>query len=180
MEPIWNYAQSLTSEESEKIIRASNINPRDRFVPPIKYGLVLKVIDGDTIKIASVIFPNVVSVFNVRLKRIDAPELTSKKKWQKQAAHYIKDKLQDMLQDKMVELEDVTLDKYGRVLAEVKFGEINVSTWLLKSGFAINYKSKKRIGKINWRKKVTDARAADRAASQPSPEENDIQFDFAA
>ena len=129
------------------------------FVPPITSGKVIKVYDGDTITIVSKLpYPeSLLYKFRVRLARINAPELktqelkTQELKTQKLKTQELKapvsiealnsrDFLASMVLDKTVELKSVRTDKYGRILAEVYYDNINMSDLLLEKGYAVVYK----------------------------------------
>ena len=108
------------------------------FIPPIKEGKVIKVYDGDTITIAAVLFDTAYR-FPVRLFGIDCPELKGSSPEEKQRAIKARDDLSEMVLGKMVRLENVTTEKYGRLLAEVYLGDINLSTWMLEKKHAYPY-----------------------------------------
>lgn len=90
------------------------------YKPFIKFGKVVKVYDGDTVTVATLIKgdPHIYK-FSVRLARIDAPELRTRNDVEKKAAIIVRDRLDEFIGGKMVCLENVGYDKYGRILAEV-------------------------------------------------------------
>jgi endonuclease YncB( thermonuclease family) len=108
------------------------------FIPPIQYGKVVKVYDGDTIHIAAPLFESIYR-FKIRLRKIDAPEKNSKDMYTKQAAEIATNLLVDKVMDKIIWLENVAYDKYGRILANIKVDDEDVSDWLLNSGWVKNY-----------------------------------------
>ena len=107
---------------------------------------------------AAPLFDGVVSRFKVRLARIDTPELRTKDEWEKRAGVIARDILNERIGDKVVELESVSYDKYGRILAEVICGGINVNDWLLDSGWACPYggSGDKMAKKTDWKHKVLE------------------------
>ena len=147
-------SSSLTAETIESIIEASNLNEIKYFIPPIRYGKVIKVYDGDTIHIATVVFNDVISKFRVRINGVDTPELRSSDPVQKQAAYTIRDLLHQKIFGKMIELLNVKYDKYGRILADIVLIEenLNISQWLLESGYAAIYNGKGCKQKIDFQK----------------------------
>jgi len=104
------------------------------FVPPITRGRVIKVYDGDTITIVNYL-PNTEAPlyrFSVRLLGIDCPEMKTSDSNEHKVAIIARDKLSDLILHKIVELKNVSKDKYGRILAYVWYRRINTSEWLLK------------------------------------------------
>jgi endonuclease YncB( thermonuclease family) len=111
------------------------------FVPPIQSGYVIKVYDGDTFTIASKL-PYSTSPtyrFNVRLSKIDCAELKTSDKKQKKKAIEAKDALVSLIYGKKVYLRNVQTEKYGRLLADVYIGKVNVNQYMLDNKFAEPY-----------------------------------------
>lgn len=140
--------QCCSSEEPElrRVRRATEgVEEKScaKYVVPIRFARVLRVYDGDTIFIASLL-PHSKEVyrFPVRIARVDAPELRTRNPEEKAAAVVSRDALHALLHGACVELRDVSYDKYGRLLAEVWHGDINVSDWLLSRGLAVPYDGK--------------------------------------
>ena len=130
------------------------------FVPCVKYGKVIKVYDGDTIVIACK-FPSLeedkLYRFHVRLNGIDTPELKSKNEEEKEVSMMIQQKLYDLIFGKMVMLENVKTDKYGRLLADVLVqngSSLNVNNWLLENNYAVVYSGKTKNPPKSWKKFV--------------------------
>ena len=110
------FCDCLTKTDDDII----NSKDYDFFIPPIKNGLVSKVYDGDTITIISSIpgFKNKTKYkFSVRLSNIDCPELRSKNVQEKEIAIIARDQLKDLILDKMVYLENISIEKYGRLFS---------------------------------------------------------------
>ena len=122
------------------------------FVPPIQYGKVIKVYDGDTITIASVL-PNTTEPiyrFSIRLNGIDTPEIRGKTQEEKELAIQVRDALTDKIYGKMVELRNVGNEKYGRVLAEIYLDGENINQWLVDENFAVAYDGGKKHRPASW------------------------------
>ena len=122
------------------------------FVPPITRGRVIKVYDGDTITIATKLpYPrSPLYRFSVRLLGIDTPEIKTKDKNENKTALIAREKLSKKILNEIVELKDLGIDKYGRVLAYVYYNGRNLSNWLIKQRLAVAYDGgTKRIIK-NW------------------------------
>lgn len=81
---------------------------------------VTRVIDGDTFRTSS-------RKHSVRLANVDAPE-----KGRKGGAKATK-QLKSLIQGKKVEVNTVARDTYGRAVAKVKRGRINVNKAMTKS-----------------------------------------------
>jgi micrococcal nuclease len=120
------------------------------FIPPITFGKVVKVYDGDTITIASKL-PNNSQVyrFSVRLSGIDCPEIKTKDKKEKELAIQARDYLSRLIMNQYVYLENVKTEKYGRMLADVIYKDMNVSDYLISLKLAVPYKGGKKTD-ITW------------------------------
>jgi endonuclease YncB( thermonuclease family) len=131
------------------------------FIPPVTKGRVIKVYDGDTITIATTLkykknFFKTISQkyrFNVRLAGIDCAEIRTQNEDEKKVAHFSKYKLSELILNKKVRLNDVKLDKYGRLLAYVIYDDININSWMLEQNLAVKYDGKKK-DTIDWLNKV--------------------------
>ncbi|MFW6210546.1 MAG: thermonuclease family protein [bacterium] len=98
---------------------------------------VLKVIDGDTVKIKK-------GNRTVRLKGIDTPELhhpdTPVQAYAREAADYLKSRIEN----KTVRIEyhkDDVNDKYGRLLAYIYADDVMINAELVKKGYAFVYEN---------------------------------------
>lgn len=81
---------------------------------------MLRVIDGDTIEVRALIWPGQSLRVHVRIRGIDAPELRSRCRHEREAAVRARDVLASRLASGRVELSNIGGDKYyGRVLADV-------------------------------------------------------------
>ena len=128
----------LTSELTAKSI---NYSDTVKFVPPITCGTVIKVYDGDTIKIANKL-PYEASPlyrFSVRINGIDCPEMRTSNETEKQCAQLAKEFLIKLIMNKYIYLENIDIDKYGRILADVIIEGRNLSELLLKERLAVHY-----------------------------------------
>jgi endonuclease YncB( thermonuclease family) len=118
------------------------------FTLPIQGGRVIKVYDADTITIAAKIpfkkgtnKDNILYRFSVRLNGIDAPEMKGKgiTEEEKTAAQEAKQFVSNLILNKCVKLQNVTNEKYGRILADVYIGEIHLNEFLLKEHYVVPY-----------------------------------------
>jgi hypothetical protein len=151
---------NLTINDKYTLFNESNVSEYDNatwentigFVPPVSRGKVIKVYDGDTITIASKLPFNdsVIYRFSVRLIGIDCPEIKGSTDIEKKLAILSRDALHKLIFGKIVRLEDVGTEKYGRLLANVYLDDINVSDWMIQSGYAVKYNGGKKIRPNDW------------------------------
>ena len=120
-----------------------------RWKPDITYGKVSKVYDGDTFTIVAI--PQngdgCMYKFSVRLRDIDTPEIGDVRHATQadlEKALKAKQFLSDLILNKVVKLQDVDTDKYGRVLAHVYVKQENVSRLLLEANLGYEYHGGKK------------------------------------
>ena len=102
-------------------------------------GKVIDVYDGDTFTLA---FYSKGQLYRtkVRMLGIDTPELRGKTEQEKEKARVARDALSDVILNKVVDLKNMTVEvKWGRLLADVWFGETHVNTFMLQEGYAVPY-----------------------------------------
>jgi len=139
-----------------------------KFIPPITYGKVVKVYDGDTITVASPL-PNTIEPiyrFSVRLRDIDSPEIKGKTEKEKELAEIARNALSEKILYKMVLLENIDTEKYGRMLADVfladdkekpeKVESISISKWMLQNEYAVPYNGGSKVRPKSWDKGIED------------------------
>jgi endonuclease YncB( thermonuclease family) len=128
------------------------------FVPVVTSGKVIKVYDCDTITIATN-FPylkslhesNIMYRFHVRLLGIDTPEMKTKNEDEKSIAHLAQKSLSDLILNKNVSLTNISLDKYGRILANVYTENgIELSNWAMSHRFAVSYDGGTKKSPKSW------------------------------
>ena len=102
---------------------------------------VVKVRDGDTVEVTAHIWPQQTVAVAVRLRGIDAPEISGKCPAEKEAAQVARARLVALLAGGTVTLANVSGDKYfGRVLAEMSAaGKADVGAILLREGLVAPY-----------------------------------------
>jgi micrococcal nuclease len=122
------------------------------FVPPVTSGKVIKVYDGDTITIASKLpFPNSpVYKFPVRLLGIDCPEIKGSTENEKKLAKAARDALSSKINGNMVTLQNVSTEKYGRLLADVYYNGEHMNQWMLSNNYAVKYDGGTKSIPDNW------------------------------
>ena len=128
------------------------------FIPPVSQGVVVKVYDGDTITIATKlpIMPiesQPIYRFSVRLNGIDTPEIKGKDADEKQCAQRAKEFVTNEVMGKLVKLENVTLEKYGRLLATVYTeSSENLNDMMIKKHLAVAYDGGTKKSPVSWQK----------------------------
>lgn len=130
-------------------------NDTKRFIPPISYGKVIKVYDGDTITIASKI-PNTdlpMYRFSVRLSGIDSPEIKGQTEKEKMLAKDSRDALHKLIYGKIIHLQNVSIEKYGRLLADIYLDNLHINNWMLENNYAVPYDGGKKIRPEEWDEK---------------------------
>lgn len=75
-----------------------------KFVPPIMYGKVVNVHDGDTITVASPLFNTTYPIyrFSVRLRGVESPEFRESSEYEKELAIIARNALSSKVLNKMV------------------------------------------------------------------------------
>jgi len=122
------------------------------FVPPISVGKVIKVYDGDTFTIVSKLpyQDSPIYRFSVRLNGIDSPEIKGKTDNEKELARKSRDALSGLIMGKIVTLKKTSLEKYGRVLADVYIDDLCINEWMIENNYAIKYNGGTKVRAIEW------------------------------
>jgi len=115
--------------------------------------------DGDTMTFT---IPRVFPLFGqhvrVRVAGIDAPEISSTKKCERELAEKVKKKVRDMLTHaKRIDLVNPKRDKYFRILADVVADGVSIGETLLEKGWAISYHGEAKSD-YNWCKQKTQTK----------------------
>jgi len=104
---------------------------------------VIKIYDGDTVWLA---FYNnkTINKVKARLYGIDTPELkpllnTPNRDVIIEKAIKSKNKLIDLIDNKIVDIECKGTDKYGRLLVIIKYNDININEYLVENKYAVRY-----------------------------------------
>jgi len=153
-----NYRAKFQKIEKNYMKDGTDITWRDtqKFTFPVNGGRVIKVYDADTITIATKLPYSDSPLYrlNVRLNGIDTPELAGSNisDDEKDAAKMAKNFVYNLVFNRYVRLEDIQSEKYGRILATVYIGEINLNNLLLKERFAIKYNGGAKITPKSWLK----------------------------
>jgi endonuclease YncB( thermonuclease family) len=104
------------------------------------YARIYNCYDGDTV---SIIFNynNEFIKYNCRLNRVDTPEIKSANIKEKEHAKIAKEYLSNIVLDKIIKVEILDFDKYGRLLVELYDPDTdeNINDMMLKDGYAKPY-----------------------------------------
>jgi len=116
-------------------------------------AFIIKVIDGDTVKVSVPAWPEIFRVQNVRIFGVDTPEKGYRAKcpYEAEKGDAATNGLKNVLHkgNTVVLLYDTKIhDKYGRVLADLRFmvdgNPALVSEWLIGNGLAREYDGGKK------------------------------------
>lgn len=113
---------------------------------PVK-ATVLRIVDGDTLLVRAMPWPQHSVDVYVRMRGIDAPELKARCEQERFAARQARRALGDKVpEESEVNLVDISGDKYfGRVLADVRLADgSDPATDLLADGYVRPYQGGKR------------------------------------
>jgi micrococcal nuclease len=122
------------------------------YVPRVTQGTVIKVYDGDTITIAAKIPGDDTAYrFSVRLNGIDCPEIKGKTDDEKELAQLGKKTMGDLIMGETVHLEGVKLEKFGRLLATVKYQGHDLNQWMLDQHLAQPYGGGTKAVDFDWK-----------------------------
>ena len=135
----------------DKDVREAHWKNTQPFVPDIKACKVIKVYDGDTITVAAKLhasFP--VNRFSVRLSGIDTPEMRSSNENEKKRAVIAKKFLEDKLLNQTVVLDNVSIEKYGRLLATVYHNGVDINELMVQNNYAVRYGGGTKVIPPEW------------------------------
>jgi len=111
---------------------------------------VIKVYDGDTITIATKLSDkSPMYRFSVRLAGIDGPELRTHNENEKKHAILSRDALSNKIMGKVIICKNVSLEKYGRILADVYSEDLHINEWM-KTNYCVEYQGKAKEKPAEW------------------------------
>lgn len=108
---------------------------------------VIKVLDGDTVRVDVHLWPGLRQRVDVRLFGINAPEVHTRQKCQKDLGIKARDALVRLLASGRPVLTaiDPASTKYaGRINGVITVNGVDASAWLLERGYAVPYSGGKR------------------------------------
>lgn len=111
------------------------LDEKKRVIPKGHEFKVVKIFDGDTIRVAGFGLQ-----FTIRLVGIDTPEIGRNGAKDQPYGQQAKQKLALLINQKSISLKQYGTGGYNRVLAEVFVGATNVNLEMVRSGFAQVYR----------------------------------------
>ena len=112
---------------------------------------VLKVTDADTLKVAAYVWPDAVTVKDIRIRGVDSPELKGKCQYEKDLAAAAKTFVVDLINKnkKRVKLSVIGCNAaegggFGRCLSDVHVGPVPIAGSLIEKGLARSNFGEKR------------------------------------
>jgi micrococcal nuclease len=124
---------------------AAKQSSRRDFSGPVS-AIVESVLDGDTFRAQALVWPGHTVTVNIRIRGIDAPEIKSRCRHERDAAHRARDALARMIGDAPVSISNISGAKYyGRVLADVASSDgRSLATGLIDQALVRAYRGGKR------------------------------------
>ena len=134
-------------------IDCSNVNKKTKvfsFEGRKCIGKVVDVYDGDTVKIVFPLSekePDRLYKWNCRLINVDTPEIRTKNLKEKEFGKLVRNKLREKILEKLVYINCMDFDKYGRLLVEI-FEDCeyknSINNWLINNEYAKIYHGGKK------------------------------------
>ena len=121
----------------EKLLQSTLENTK-KFIPKVTCGKVIYIVDGDTFDIACELDSEIVKI-RVRMADIDTPELSSKRKGEKDHALDAKRILEQLVYGKIVTLDTVKWGAFGRLVCRVFIDDVDICKYLIDNKFAKKY-----------------------------------------
>jgi len=101
---------------------------------------VVRVLDGDTIKLSVELWPGLTQAIDLRLDGVNTPEKRGSPDCEKAAAKKATEFTEWFLEDQAVTVTDVRLGKYaGRALGKISVGGVDLGQALIETGHARPY-----------------------------------------
>ena len=102
---------------------------------------LVRVIDGDTVRLDIDLGFSIYRIENLRLRGINTPELNSKDPVERARAVEAKEYLAEILEfgDLTIRTHRDRSDKYGRILADIFLGDVNVNQQMITAGHAVPF-----------------------------------------
>jgi molecular chaperone DnaK (HSP70) len=111
--------EKITNEQYARLLQTTKDIDPFSFDGKTVYAKVVEVYDGDTCKINMYLHANILAKFTVRMMGYDCPEIKTKNSTEKKFAIRSKTILSSLILDKIVKLECLKFDKYGRILGRI-------------------------------------------------------------
>jgi len=105
---------------------------------------IIDVYDGDTVTALIDLGFSIHIKKRIRLNGIDTPEIRTRNLKEKEHGFKARDYLRKLILDKKVTLDTYKPDKYGRCLADIYLGKVNINNLLVKEKYAVPYHGGKK------------------------------------
>jgi len=151
--------RATQDERGEAIPEGIRRKDLPKYTPRVTCGRVVDVYDGDTMTLAARIpGDDTIYQFQLRLRGLDCAEMKTKDAAEKEVAVKAKEHVESCVLGKTVRLEEVALDKYGRLLANVLYGEYDsdLGGTLLAGRMAVGYDGGTKICPRDWTQYYAD------------------------
>ncbi len=124
------YAQAITTNRTD-------INRADIICYHHYQAKILRIIDGDTFTAEIYLFPKQTASYAVRIRGMDAPEITRKKSPEYALGQRASAYLQQLLPvGSMVILDNLGFDSFGRILADVRYQHGKIAQQMIAANHA--------------------------------------------
>jgi micrococcal nuclease len=136
--------ESINSEQYSKLLES----PKDLEMFTLEgrtlLAKVVDVYDGDTCKVNIFLFENVLKKFTVRMMGYDTPEMRTKNLVEKKYGIRSKTILSNLVLNKIVKLECLEFDKYGRILGNIiskdkNNNDIHINNFMIENHLGYGY-----------------------------------------
>ena len=126
--------------DTEDVLAQCTYDNTEPYFPSFSMGKVVKVYDGDTFHVAADDGTGHPCRFMVRMYGYDSPELRT------DGGSTAKNALESRILNKIVHIEvHKVKEKYGRVLATIYDGQVNINKWMMERGYGIPYDGGKKV-----------------------------------
>lgn len=134
----------LTSKQYNHLLQSDRNIEVFTLAKRVLLAKVIDVYDGDTCKVNIYLHGDTLKQFTIRMNGYDCPELRTKNALEKKYAVHSKSILQRLILDKVVKLECLEFDKYGRILGRIyvknsKGETMDVNQYMLDNHLGYSY-----------------------------------------
>jgi len=101
---------------------------------------VVYIYDGDSVHLVIEVFGQLYK-WKCRIAHVDTPEIKTRNAHEKELGYIAREKLRELMDGKIVNVECFDFDKYGRLLVEITIPEtgVKVHEWLISNNYAKKY-----------------------------------------
>ncbi len=143
---------SITQTASNNLLEIQSMNTPEFTLNKFStLAKVVKVYDGDSIHVVFEYFGNFYR-WICRIAHVDTPEIKSKNQKEKEFGNVVKEKVSELLLNKIFQIQCFEFDKYGRLLIELTLPDTNetknekLHEWLIRNKYAKPYEGGTKEG----------------------------------